>query len=187
MSSNRRYTPFVTVVATLAALGCGDPPTAIQNTGFDPAGTHQSPLVELSGLGTGGVGVTPQSVADGSFSAVIKVRIHGAKPSTLYTVQRSPEIGRALGSDGICQRAMGLSPWSSTDAPAAAFVTFSQPGTTTPITLMTTATGDGTLDFAFAAATIPSGTLFDVMFRVIDDLTVPRSVYLSGCFTVKVL
>lgn len=174
------------VLPLFVSAGCHDKsPTA--PVAFDPPGIHGSRLYQVGGTGWGGVSVTPQAVPEAFFTASIKVRLHGAKPNTLYTVQRAPEIGRTLESDGSCQRAMGVSPWSSSDPAAASFLTFAQPGGSTPVTLTTSAAGDASLDFSFSAATIPAGTRFDVMFRMLDDLGAPTSVFLSGCFTVTVL
>ena len=153
-----------------------------------PSGTHQSVLTPADGgAGIGGVSVTPNAVAGGYFDATIKVRLARALPNTTYFIQRAPEIGRTLASDGICQRALGLAPWSPADPPAPAFITFMSPGTTTPISLTTSATGDASVDFNFQAPMIPAGTRFDVMFRLVKDLSAPTSAYLSGCFTVTVL
>ena len=175
--------PVLIVALTLACNGDG----ITAPTEFDPPGTHQSALAGLGGTGGGGVSVTPRAVAEGSFVADIKVRVRQGRPNTSYTIQRAPEIGRALGSDGSCQRALGLSPWSSADAPAAAFLSFTQPASTTPITLTTNASGDGSFDFEFRAPMIPAGTKFDVMFRLLDNTTAPTSTLVSGCFTVTVL
>jgi hypothetical protein len=178
---------FVVAVTALVSLnGCkADSPTAPQV--FDPPGTYQSPLYEIGGPGSGGVSVTPRAIPDGYFTADIKVRLLGAKPNTMYTVQRAPEVGRPLGSDGICQRALNIAPWSPSDPQAPVFLTFTQPGATTPVTLMSSATGAASVDFTFSVPTVPAGTQFDVMFRVIDDLAAPRNFFLSGCFTVTVL
>jgi hypothetical protein len=189
-TATRRLSRHVPVslagLALLAAVGCkGKSPTA--PPAFSPPGTYESVLEALGATGSGGVSVTPVAVPQGYFTANISVRLHGGKPNTTYTVQRAPEIGRALGNDGSCQRALGLAPWSLSDPAAAAFLTFTQPGTTTPVTLATTPAGEGSLDFSFSAPAIPTGTQFDVMFRVVDDLVVPTSTYLSGCFTVTVL
>jgi hypothetical protein len=180
---------FVLFMTALLFISCtGTSTTAPLTTTLPPTGTHQSLLVTLDASGgKGGVSVTPTSIPEGYFSATIKVRLLGAKPNTTYYIQRAPEIGRALGSDGVCQRALGLSPWSSADAAAPAFVPFVVPNTTTPITVATTATGDASIDFDFRAATIPAGTHFDVMFRLLDDPALPTSIYISGCFTVTVL
>ena len=175
-----------TVLTLLAFVACKDSsPTAPQ--AFDPQGTFESALSQVGGAGVGGVSVTPQAIPEAYFTAVLKVRLHGAKPNLVYAMQRAPEIGRALGSDGICQRALSIAPWSPSDPPAPSFVTFTQPGGTTPITLTSGASGDASLDFTFRAPAIPTGTRFDVMFRVLDDLAVPTSLFLSGCFTVTVL
>jgi hypothetical protein len=73
------------------------------------------------------------------------VRLAQARPNTTYVVQRAPEIGRTLGSDGICQRSLGLSPWSPLDPPAPAFVTFPLSGSSATVTT-TTAGAAGTDD-----------------------------------------
>lgn len=170
----------------LFAAGCSD--SSVTGPQLPP-GTNQSALHATMGgeSGTGGVSVTPRAVPQGYFTADIKVRLQGAKPNTVYTVQRAPEIGRSMSNDGICQRALGLSPWSPSDPPAPSFVTFMQPAGAGPYTVTTSASGDAALDFTFSAPTIPAGTQFDVMFRLIDNTTAPTSVYLSGCFTVTVL
>lgn len=181
-----RTTAAVTTVLLSLLLACGDAgPT--EPAAFDPPGTHQAPLRQLGGDGRGGVSVTPQAVTEGYFTAVIRIRLVGAKPNTQYTVQRAPEVGRPQSADGSCQRALGISPWSSADPPIAAFLTFTQSGSTTPVTLLTSATGDASVDFSFSAPTIPAGTRFDVMFRILDDLAVPTSLFMSNCFTVIVL
>ena len=106
------------------------------------------------------------------------------RPNTTYFVQRAPEIGRMFGSDGVCQRALGTSPWSPLDPPAPAFVTFAIAGS--PATMTTTASGAASLDFEFEAPMIPAGTSFDVMFRLVDNETTPTLEARSGCFTVLV-
>ena len=176
-----------TVAVVLALAGCSKDSSPTAPMAFDPAGTNQSVLTAVVGSGTGGVSVTPLAVSGGFFTADIKVRLHGTKPNSIYTVQRAPEIGRALGSDGVCQRALGISPWSPSDPPAPAFVTFNQPGTTTAYTVTSSAAGEATLDFTFSAPSVPTGTRFDVMFRLMDDLVTPTSLFMSGCFTVTVL
>lgn len=174
------------VAAFLASASCSES-SPTESAPFDPPGTHQSALTNLGGTGTGGVSVTTRAVPQAYFTADIKVRMHGARPNTAYTVQRAPEVGRAAGSDGVCQRALAIAPWSQNDPPAPSFLTFLQPDGVTPFTLTTTSAGDGSLDFTFVVPTVPAGTHFDVMFRVLDDVVAPTSVFLSGCFTVIVL
>ena len=170
---------------TMAGAGCSSSPTSPSPETVDvPSGTHQSPLIAVAGTGAGGVSVTPVSVQSQTFEALIKVRVQRARANTTYIVQRSPEIGRALGADGACQRAFGQPPWSATDPPAAAFVTF--PNGAVPYTVQTDGSGNGSLDFEFRAATIPAGTLFDVMFRLVDSETAATLDLRSGCFTVTV-
>lgn len=149
-----------------------------------PAGTHRSQLAALTGTGTGGVSVTPKAIAQGTFDADIKVRVQKARANATYIVQRAPEIGRASAADGVCQRAAGMSPWGPSDAPAPAFVTFMNG--TTPYIVTTDALGAGSLDFEFLAPTIPAGTVFDVMFRLVDNLDAPTLDIRSGCFTITV-
>lgn len=173
------------VVALSPLIGCGDSsPTG--PVPFDPPGTHQAVLSGVGWSGAGGVSVTPRA-AGGAFTADFKVRLRNAKPNTTYIVQRAPEVGRALSSDGVCQRGMSVSPWSSADTPAPTFITFPQPNSTTPVSMVTSATGDGSVDFVFTVASILAGTQFDVMFRVLDDVALPKSVLLSECITVLAL
>jgi hypothetical protein len=180
---NRART-ILAAVLTVVTMACGDGPTSPD--GFTPPeGTHQSVFSAVSGSGVGGVSVTPVSNAAASFDAVIKIRVQGARPNTTYLVQRAPEVGRANGSDGLCQRAQGLPPWSPSDPPAPAFVTFPIPTTPGPLVSFTTqANGNGSIDFQFAAPTIPAGTAFDVMFRLVDDPAAHTAELRSGCFTV---
>lgn len=176
------------IAFSLAAFtGCSDSTTTADTTYDNPIGTHTASAVAVVGPGEGGVSVTPKRVTEGYFVADIKVRLRKAMPNTTYIIQRAPEIGRALASNGICERALGLSPWSSADTPAPAFVTFVPPGQTAPVAVTTTAAGDGTTDFEFRAPTIPAGAKFDVMFRLINDGSAPTAVILSQCFTVTVL
>jgi hypothetical protein len=174
--------PATIVAAALLLPACGSSSTA--PGAIVPAGTHQSAIVAVNGPGTGGVSVTPKAIPEGTFAADISVLITGARANATYIVQRAPEIGRALGSDGVCQRALGLSPWSAADAPAPAFVTF--PLGAASAVVPTAANGTGTVNFEFRAATIPAGTLFDVMFRLVDSETAPTTELRSGCFTVSV-
>lgn len=171
----------LSVAAILA--GCGSSPTAPDPIDI-PAGTYQSALSGLTGTGTGGVSVTPKPIPEGTFDADIKVRLHKARVNTTYTVQRAPEIGRSNSADGICQRAAGLPPWGPSDPPAPAFVTFVNG--TTPYTITTDGSGSGSLDFEFTAPVIPAGTVFDVMFRLVDNVDAPTLEIRSGCFTVTV-
>lgn len=147
-----------------------------------PTGTYQAVFTPLQGTGIGGLSVTPKAIAQGTFDADIKVHIQNARPNTAYTVQRAPELGRSLAADGVCQRALGLAPWGPSDAPAPAFVTFMNG--TAPYTVTTDGAGSGSLEFEFAAPTIPAGTLFDVMFRLVDNVEAPTLEIRSNCFTV---
>ena len=173
-----------------AALGlaailatCGSSPNAPDQVDV-PAGTHQSTLSALIGTGTGGVSVMPKAIPQGTFDADIKVRVQRARANTTYIVQRAPEVGRASASDGVCQRAVGVSPWGPSDPPAPPFVTFLNG--TVPYSITTDRSGNGSLDFGFTAPTILAGTVFDVMFRLVDNVDAPTLEIRSGCFTVTV-
>jgi hypothetical protein len=138
----------------------------------------------VSGTGTGGVSVTPKAIPEGTMDVDISISLTNGRPNATYFVQRAPEIGRALAADGICQRALGLSPWSASDPAAVPFLTF--PLGTGLATITTTASGTGSLNFEFRSPTIPAGTVFDVMFRLVDNETAPTTELRSGCFTVVV-
>jgi hypothetical protein len=146
------------------------------------SGTHGELLTAIRGEGSGNVNVTPTASVVGSFSAQINVNVHDAPPNTRFYIQRAPEIGRANGADGICQRAAGLPSWGP---PTPNFVTFALPGNPT-VTLVTSDGGSGTAHLDFTAPAILDGTRFDVMFRLVDDLSTPANEMRTGCFTVTV-
>jgi hypothetical protein len=137
----------------------------------------------VTGTGSGIVNVTATAAVPGTFSAQINVNVHGAPPNTTFYVQRAPEVGRAIGADGICQRAAGLAPWGP---PAPNFVTFPAPAAGPLVTLQTSSGGAGAVHIDFSAPTISDGTQFDVMFRLVDSLTSPTTELRTGCFTVTV-
>src|SRR3954447_27040724 len=115
------------LAATIVAAALLCPACGFSSTSADPvvpAGTYQSAIVAVSGPGTGGVSVTPKAIPEATFAADISVLITGARPNASYIVQRAPEIGRTQASDGVCQRALGVAPWSAANPPAPAFVTF---------------------------------------------------------------
>lgn len=183
----RAVAQSLSVAILAASVACGSDGTVVPQTPLIPAGTVQAPIASADIAGAGGVSVTTKAIPEGYFAADIAVHVVNARPSTTYFIQRAPEIGRALGTDGICQRALGLAPWSSSDPAAPAFVSFMLPGATTPVSFTTSATGEGTATFEFKVPTVPSGTRFDVMFRLMNDVTAPTSVFQSTCFTVTVL
>ncbi len=170
----------------VVTLGCGGKSPTAPDPIVIPAGTHKSAINAVTGTGAGGVSVTPKAIAAATFDADIVVSIQQAKPNTVYFIQRAPEIGRTLGSDGVCQRALGVSPWSAADSAAPAFVSFQIPNPGPSATLTTSATGSATMAFEFLAPTIPAGTVFDVMFRLVDNETAPTLELRSGCFIVTV-
>jgi hypothetical protein len=177
--------PSSTVVAAAGTVkGAAAPDAASQGIPHSAAATHGEDLTAVQGSGSGTVNVTATAAVDGSFSAQINVNVHGAPPNTTFYVQRAPEIGRPLSSDGICQRALHLAPWITPPAPS--FVTFVEPGGGPLLTLQTSAGGGGEAHLDFAVPTILDGTRFDVMFRLVDDLVNPANELRTGCFTVDV-
>ena len=178
----RKLLTFGLVVVFGLTLACSSSSTA--PTSLLPAGTHQSAITALSGAGRGGVSITPIAIPEGTMSVDISILLTDARPNATYFVQRAPEVGRALAADGICQRALGLSPWSASDPAAAAFVTF--PLGTGLATMTTAANGTGSLDFNYRSPTLPAGLVFDVMFRLVDHETAPTTELRSGCLTVIV-
>jgi len=159
-----------------------------------PSGTNQSAFYKVSGPGTCGTGATSvTSFANGGgFAATLKYRVKGAKPNTLYYVQRAAEFpANATSADTQCQRAAGSSPWTPADGfTGALWVPFPLPNTDQgPIkTLTTDANGDASLDFEFRSPGIPAGTRFDVTMRLVDanvgDSAGVTSELRSGCMTI---
>jgi len=180
--------PVAPSVTAVTAAGVGEgaaaPVAAGQGAPQAAAATHGQDLTAVQGSGSGTVNVTATAAVDGSFSAQINVNVHGAPPNTTFYVQRAPEIGRPLSSDGICQRALHLDPWITPAAPS--FVTFQQPGGGPLLTLQTSAGGGGAAHLDFAAPAILDGVRFDVMFRLVDSLVTPANELRTGCFTVDV-
>jgi hypothetical protein len=160
-------------------LGSSSSVAAIQSASL----THGQELIAVIGSGSGVVNVTPTAAVEGSFSAQINVAVHGAPANTAFYIQRAAEIGRPNSADGICQRAAGQSPWGP---PAPNFVTFPLPAAGPLVMLQTSEGGSGSVHIDFGAPTILDGTAFDVMFRVVDDLTNPTNELRTGCFTVTV-
>ena len=178
-----RRVPGPTLIDLFAGCG-GNSPTSADR--FEPPdGTYRSVLNPITGPGAGGLSVTPVANASHVLDVVIKVRVEGAKPNATYLVQRAPEVGRANGADGVCQRALGQAPWSPSDPSAAAFVTFPLPVAPGPlVSFKTQANGNGSIDFEFVSPTIPTGSVFDVMFRLVDEASAPSVELRSECLTV---
>jgi len=132
------------------------------------------------------MGITPKAVPEGTMAADISVRLVGLRPNATYLFQRAQEGvgGRALGMDGICQRGLGLSPWSPSDPPTVNFQTIPLPATGPLITITTAATGDGAIDFEFRTLMVLAGTTNDVMFRLVDNDAAPTTELRSACMTI---
>lgn len=136
--------------------------------------------------GFAGMSVTPKAIPEGTMAADISVRLAGLKPSATYLFQRAQEGvgGRPLGSDGICQRAHALSPWSPSDPPTVNFQTMPLPAAGPLVTITTGPTGDGAADFEFRALMVLAGTTNDVMFRLVDDAETPTTELRSDCMMI---
>ncbi len=87
----------ITGLFALVAVACGSTPVAPDPVAVIPTGTHQSAITAMTGTGSGGVSVSPKSIASATFDADISINIGQARPNTTYFVQRAPEIGRDLG------------------------------------------------------------------------------------------
>jgi hypothetical protein len=175
MHTRRSWWTGAWVLATagvLAALaGCHsvtDPPAACFVE--PPGGETLSALGWIEGAGTcdpaGAITATPFPNG-GSFAVTIRVRLVGAKPQTVYYVQRAAEFPQnATSADKVCQRAEGT--WEGfTGDP---WVTFPRPSTSQgpAKTLTTDAGGTAALEFDYFSPTIPTGAKFDVMMRLVD-------------------
>jgi hypothetical protein len=179
-----RLTVALLVVGAAASAAACNPTSPNSPALLIPSGTHQSPLVAIAGQGAGGVSVTSTAIPEGTMRVEIKVVVADLRPNTAMIVQRAPDVGRTLTNDGVCQRALGLAPWSPGDPPAPVFPTFPLNGGLA--TLTTDGSGAGTLTFEFRSPAINAGTVFDVMFRLVDNETAPTTELRSGCFQVAV-
>jgi hypothetical protein len=177
--------PAIAIVIGLgSSIACNPPLPGGPSAALMPRGAHQSALTAVLGSGRGGVSVTPKTIPSGTMSVDISVILAGARPDTTYLVQRAADVNRAPGADGICQRALGLPPWSPVDPPVQRFTSF--PVGDGVATLSTGATGAGTVTFGYLSEMIAAGTIFDVMFRLVDNETTPTTELRSGCFAVMV-
>jgi hypothetical protein len=152
-----------------------------------PPGAYRTTLTALKGeTGFAGISITPKPIPEGTFTADISIRLVGLKANTTYLIQRAQEGvgGRPLGGDGICQRSLSLSPWSSSDAAAPTFQTVPLPNTGPLMTVTTAANGDGSLDFEFRTLMILAGTTNDVMYRLVDNDAAPTTELRSQCMTI---
>ena len=185
MTNRPVWATALPIICTLLIGACSSTtsPTKLE----PPPGTYRSTFTSLKGeTGFGGISVTPKAIPEGTFTADISIRLVGLKSNTTYLVQRAQEGvgGRPLGGDGICQRALSLSPWSSSDAAALSFQTVPLPNTGPLISVTTAANGDGSLDFEFRTLMILAGTTNDVMYRLVDNDVAPTTELRSACMTI---
>jgi len=188
----RPWSVALAAVATLSA-GCHsatDPTPACFVE--PPSGAPQSALYRVTGSGTCDTGAVAIAVRPngGTFAGTMKFRVRGARPNTLYYVQRAAEFPvNASSADGVCQRVDGTPPWTAADGfTGATWVVFPLPYPGPIVTLTTDAAGDASVEFEFAAPQIAAGTRFDVMMRLVDvdvgDGNGVTSELRSGCMTV---
>ena len=157
-----------------------------------PSGAPQSALYRVLGSGScdsGAIAIAARPNG-GTFAGTMKFRVRGAKPNTLYYVQRAAEFPiTASSADGVCQRANGAPPWTAADGfTGPIWVTFPLPYQGPLNTLTTDAAGDASVDFEFLSPQIAAGTRFDVTMRLVDanigGETGVTSELRSGCMTV---
>ena len=173
------------MVAASVSNACSSPtnPTKFE----PPPGAYRSVFSNVKGEGGfAGMSITPKAIAEGTMAADISVRLMGVRRNATYLLQRAQEGvgGRPLGSDGICQRGLGLSPWSPSDPPTVNFQTMPLPATGPLVSITTTSTGDGAVDFEFRALMVLAGTTNDVMFRLVDDAEAPTTELRSDCMMI---
>jgi hypothetical protein len=180
-----RLTAPLIVCALLIGACSSAPSSPTSPSKFEPPpGAYRYTFTSLKGeTGFAGISVTPKPIPEGTFTADISVRLVGLRANTTYLVQRAQEGvgGRPLGADGICQRAQGLYPWSSSDPAAPAFQTMPLPATGPLVAVTTASNGDGAVDFEFRALQILAGTTNDVMFRLVDNDASPTTELRSEC------
>jgi len=173
------------MVCTVFSSACSSPttPTKLE----PPAGAYRSSFTVVKGeAGFAGISITPKAIPEATMAADISVRLVGLRRNATYLLQRAQEGvgGRPLGSDGICQRGLGLSPWSPNDPPTVNFQTMPLPATGPLVTITTTSSGDGAVDFEFRALMVLAGTTNDVMFRLVDDAEPPTAELRSDCMMI---
>ena len=64
------------------------------------------------------------------------------------------------------------------------FQTVPLPATGPLVTITTTSTGDGAVDFEFRTLMVVAGTTNDVMFRLVDNDAAPTTEWRSACMTI---
>jgi hypothetical protein len=195
--SLRLSSMLLVAAACTAGMSCSSPTTPDECFVEPPTGAPQSALFRVTGSGSCDSGAVAIAVRPngGIFTGTMKFRVRGAKPNTLYYVQRAAEFPITPSSaDGACQRASGASPWTAADGFAGAtWVTFPIPYTDQgPLkTLTTDGAGDASAEFEFISPQITTGTNFDVTMRLVDanvgDGTGVTSELHSGCMTVRPL
>jgi hypothetical protein len=175
----------VSLMVTVLSNACSSPTTPSKLE--PPPGTYRSTFTVVKGeAGFAGMSVTPKPIPEATMAADISVRLVGLKRNATYLLQRAQEGvgGRPLGSDGICQRGLGLSPWSPSDPPTVNFQTMPLPATGPLVTITTTSNGDGAVDFEVRALMVLAGTTNDVMFRLVDDAEAPTTELRSDCMMI---
>jgi hypothetical protein len=191
-----RHRAWAVVLLAGGLAGACDSATGPDEVCFvePPSGAPQSALYRVTGSGTCDSGATAIAVRPngGSFAGTMKFRVKGARPNTLYYVQRAADFPiTATSADGVCQRANGAPPWTAADGfTGPTWATFPLPYTDQgPLkTLTTDAAGDASVDFEFLSPQIATGAKFDVTMRLVDanvgDAAGVTSELRSGCMTI---
>lgn len=194
-SSTRRVLAGAARLLAACLAGCGGDSTTSPTPPAMPDGDYRSPMTATSGPGVGAVAIRPVAHPTGRLNMIVKVRLQGGKPNTTYIVQRAGEGGRDGSADGVCQRALGVPPWSPSDPPVNfLFPSFRVPDPGGPeVSFSTQSNGNGSLDFEYLHPTAPAVTSFDLMVRIVEDVRRPgdrdagfqaTSELRSACFTV---
>jgi hypothetical protein len=191
-------TSLVLFTQVVAFSGCSSATGPDESTCYvePPSGLAQATLYRVSGPGTCGTGGTSITTTPngGTMSATMKFRVRGAKPNTVYFIQRAAEFPvNSSSADSVCQRADGQAPWTPGSFPGQTWVTFPLPyADQGPVkTLTTDAAGDASIDFVFLSPQIAAGTIFDLAMRIVDsdvgDTAGVTSELRSGCMKIQVL
>lgn len=178
------------MVALTRCHSPSDPPSAcyVEPPGGQNLSALSSVLGSTSCNPAGAITITPRPNG-GSFATTIRIRLTGARPNTVYYVQRAAEFPpNATSADKLCQRVDGTWEGFAGDP----WVPFPRPSDQGPLkTLTTDAAGNAALEFDYFSPAIPAGARFDVMMRLVDANTTTEagvtSELRSVCMTIDVL
>jgi hypothetical protein len=190
------HTNAFLATAVLTLVGCGsgavDPTTGDgqEESSSNLKIPYSFALKNTTGAVVGSLLLKLVNDSAATFHADITIVVSKLVPRSTYVAQRASEVGRPLGADGICQRALGLYPWEQPNSPgfppAPAYTSFVDNAQTPPPTVVITtdAGGEGAVKFSNINNLIAHGQTFDVVFRVVDNPSSPTSGVHSDCVSV---